>query len=230
MADLILLYGTRFLLYNRLIFFLMSLTPVLVLNVNAYAIQQKNILVFGDSLVQGYGLPESQGFVHQLQELVAKGNPDIKLINGGVSGDTTSGGLSRLEWALAPDIHGIVLSLGANDMLRGIPPELSKLNLEKMLFEFEKKQLPVLLVGIEAIENFGQTYKNNFDNIYPALARSFDILYYPNFLSGILRFPETEVLNYLQADNIHPNEKGVALIVEDILPFIQSLVEELNDE
>ena len=182
------------------------------------------VLILGDSLVQGYGLPEMDGFVPQLEKhLIDKGS-GIKLINGGVSGDTTAGGLARLDWSLTDDIEGVVLSLGANDMLRGIPPEHSKENLNNIIQKIQGRELPVLLVGIRSIENYGKDYKYSFDNMFIELAKDFDIIYYPDLLSPILNLQRSQFREYFQADNIHPNAKGVSLIVEDISPFILKLV------
>lgn len=209
---------------NKLIvFFLIIFCPITGSSFSEHP-QHVTVLILGDSLVQGYGLPEMDGFVPQLEkELIDKGL-GIKLINGGVSGDTTAGGLARLDWSLTDDIDGVVLSLGANDMLRGLPPEHSKENLNNIIQKIQSRKLPVLLVGIRSIENYGKDYKYSFDSIFVELAKDFDIIYYPDFLSPILNLQRSQFMEYFQADNIHPNAKGVSLIVEGISPFVLKLV------
>jgi len=178
------------------------------------------VLALGDSLTAGYGLANGEGFTVQLQaELRARGH-NVEIINGGVSGDTTTGGRARLDWALADQPDAMILALGANDGLRAIDPQLTRENLIVMLEQLQEKQLPVLLVGMLAPPNLGKPYEQAFNTIYPELAERFDVVFYPFFLDGVAAQP---ALN--QADGIHPNPDGVALIVQRMLPFVERLLE-----
>lgn len=178
------------------------------------------ILAFGDSLVAGYGLPKGAGLPAQLEQaLRARGWP-VSVINAGVSGDTTAGGLSRLDWSLAdgPDI--VILALGANDMLRGVDPGDSRANLDAMLQRLKQANLPVLLVGMYAQRNLGPEYREAFEAIYPALAEKHDVPLMPFLLEGVAMEP---ALN--QDDGIHPNAVGVEVIVGNMLPYLTPLLE-----
>ena len=128
-------------------------------------LENSRLIIIGDSLIQGYGLPKDKGFVNQLQKKLLEKKVNILLINGGVSGDTTAGGLSRIDWSITDDINAVAISLGANDMLRGIPPSFSKENLSKIIMKVKENNLPILLIGIKSIENYGKEYKNEFDAV-----------------------------------------------------------------
>jgi len=178
------------------------------------------IVVVGDSLTAGYGLQRDQGFVSQLQaKLIAEGY-DVELINAGVSGDTTSGGRSRLDWSVGPETDGVILELGANDMLRGIPVKSSRENLDAMVTGLKKRKLPVLIAGMLASPNLGKEYGKEFDAIFPDLAKKYDTLFYPFFLKGV-----AGDISLNQPDGMHPTNEGVAVIVENILPFVKELIE-----
>lgn len=182
------------------------------------------ILAFGDSLVAGYGLPRGAGLPGQLQKaLRAKGWP-VTVINAGVSGDTTAGGLARLAWSLAdkPDI--VIVALGANDMLRGVDPADSRANLDEMLQTLKRRGLPVLLAGMYAQRNLGPEYREAFEAIYPQLAEKHDVALMPFLLEDVAMQP---ALN--QADGIHPNAAGVDVIVGNMLPFLTPLLERVAD-
>jgi len=183
------------------------------------------IAALGDSLVQGYGLPPEHGFVPQLQSWLDVHEIDATVTNAGVSGDTTAGGLSRVDWTLTPDVDALIVALGGNDALRGLDPAVSRENLHGILQVAAQKDIPVLLVGIAAPANYGAEYKTEFDANYPALASKFDTLLYPSFLSVLLsRSDQAETLRTLmQGDAIHPNKDGVSLIVEDIAPMVVRL-------
>ncbi|MBV1866753.1 MAG: arylesterase [Marinosulfonomonas sp.] len=183
------------------------------------------IAALGDSLVHGYGLVPENGFVPQLQSwLDAQGVAAI-VTNAGVSGDTTAGGLSRVHWTLTPEVDALIVSLGGNDALRGLDPAVSRENLRGILQVAAQKDIPVLLVGIAAPANYGDGYKSDFDAIYPTLASEFDTLLYPSFLGVLLSRPDraATLRNLMQNDAIHPNAKGVALIVDDIAPSVTQL-------
>ena len=186
---------------------------------------QKTLLIIGDSLVQGFGLPQEDGFVRQLNKKLIDDGMKVHLVNGGVSGDTTAGGLARLDWSITNEIDAVVVSLGANDMLRGLPPKHSKSNLKKIIQKLRDRNLPILLVGIKSIGNYGSDYKAKFDNIYYDLAKEFDLLLYPDLLSPILNKEDVNLADYYQSDKLHPNAAGVHLMVEGIKPFLADLIE-----
>lgn len=187
------------------------------------------IAALGDSLTAGYGLAEEDGFTTQLENwLVARGN-DVTVLNAGVSGDTTAGGLARVDWTLTSDVDAVIVELGANDFLRGLPPEEARKNLDGILGKVAARNLPVLLAGIPAPANYGASYKEAFDAIYPELAQAYDALYYPNFLIGLGR-EIPEIRKRVQSDGLHPNAEGVQLIVEDIGPLVEELLETVNDQ
>ncbi len=198
----------------------------------AHATEKKEnyrLIIIGDSLIQGYGLPKEKGFVNQLQKKILEKMDHISLINAGVSGDTTAGGLSRTDWSITDDINAVAISLGANDMLRGIPPKFSKENLSKMILKIKDKNLPILLIGITSIENFGPEYKNEFDLMFSELSRKFNISLYPNLMAPVIE-NENELSNYLQEDMLHPNEKGVEIIVQAILPTFIDFIESFSEK
>lgn len=173
----------------------------------------KTILVFGDSLVAGLGLADADGFVAQMQAALDKAKLGVTLINGGVSGDTTATALDRLDWALGDNPDGVLLELGANDMLQGIPVDTIRGNLEAILSKLAAKGLPVFMAGMHANRGLGADYATAFDALYPALASQFGATLYPFYLDGVALDPK---LN--QSDLMHPNAKGVAIIVGRMLP------------
>lgn len=185
------------------------------------------VLAFGDSLTQGYGLAQDEGFVPQLQKWLQDKGLDVVLVNGGVSGDTTAGGAGRIGWSLSEDIDAVIVALGGNDLLRGIEPAQTRANLDKILAEITGRDLPVLLVGQAATGNFGQAYKTEFDAIFPSLAEAYDVPLYPLFLGPLeaIGDRQTVLATYLQQDATHPNGAGVALIVGAMGPAVESLVE-----
>ena len=174
------------------------------------------IVGFGDSLMAGYGLQNGESFPDRLQAaLKAKGH-DVVIANAGVSGDTTGGGLSRLDWSVPEGTDLVILELGANDMLRGIAPELVEKNLDTMLASLRKRGVPVLLAGMRAAPNLGPDYQARFDAIYPRLAQRYEAILYPFFLDGI-----AADRTYLLEDGMHPNAGGIDRIVARILPFVE---------
>ncbi len=178
------------------------------------------ILDFGDSLTAGYGLAPDQAFPPRLQAALQRRGIETRVVNAGVSGDTTAGGLARLDWALADKPDLVILALGANDALRGIDPAAVRGNLDKMIRRIETTGAKVLLVGMLAPPNWGEEYKTEFDRIFPDLARTYSVPLYPFFLEGVAMKPE---LN--QPDGLHPNERGVAVLVDRIAPVVARLVE-----
>jgi len=178
------------------------------------------ILALGTSLTQGYGLPPGTEFPVQLQAALKKRGIDARVINAGVSGDTSAGGLSRLDWSLADHPDAVIIELGSNDMLRGIAPSETEKNLSAILKKLKAAHVRVLLTGMKAQHNLGAEYVQAFDAIYPRLARQYDVLFYPFFLDGVALNPK---LN--QADGMHPNPQGVKVIVSRILPLVMKLIQ-----
>jgi acyl-CoA thioesterase-1 len=178
------------------------------------------IVAFGDSLVHGYGLPEGEPFPAQLEAaLHARGYDAVEVVNAGSSGDTSDSGRSRLSWVLSDSADAAIVVLGANDALRGIDPAVTRKNLDAILAALQEKGIATLLAGMKAPRNMGQDYVAEFDAIYPELAEKHGVLLYPFFLQGVAQDPD---LN--QSDGIHPNAEGVAVIVENILPKVESLI------
>ena len=185
------------------------------------------VVALGDSLVHGYGLEPEQGFVAQMQAWLDRQGLDVELVNAGLSGDTTSGGLARLDWALGDDADALIVSLGGNDILRAMPPALARSNIREILARATARDLPVMLVGIVVPPNYGATYQSEFDAIYPELADEFDTLYYADFL-GVFTQSGDRAATYqrwFQPDGLHPNAEGVARIVEDMGPVVKALTD-----
>jgi acyl-CoA thioesterase-1 len=177
------------------------------------------ILDFGDSLTAGYGMAATQAFPARLEAWLHERGIAARVVNAGVSGDTTAGGLARLDWALADKPDLVILALGANDALRGIEPSAVRDNLDKMIGKIKAGGAKVLLLGMLAPPNWGEEYKRDFDRIFPDLARLYQLPLYPFFLEGVAMRPE---LN--QPDGLHPNERGVAVLVDRIAPLVADLI------
>ena len=206
-----------------------ALIGILTIVADFAAAEPVTIAALGDSLTQGFGLPAEQGFVPQLERwLVAKG-ADVQLINAGVSGDTTAGGLARAAWTLTPDVDAMIVTLGGNDLLRGIDPATSKANLKGILEAADSANVEVLLVGMQAPGNFGPEYKAAFDGMYPDLAEGFDTLYMESFFEGLGTGDLSAARKYMQADGIHPNAEGVTKVVEAFGPRVLELIELAKD-
>lgn len=191
--------------------------------------EQITIAALGDSLTQGYGLLQGEGLVPQLSGwLTANGHP-VTVINAGVSGDTTAGGLARADWTLTPDIDGMILALGGNDMLRGIDPAVSRANLDGILQVAQQKQVAVMLVPMRAPGNFGPVYKQNFDRMYGELAAKYGVVLAAGFFDGLPENTPANIREFMQADGIHPNAKGVALIVDSLGPTVLEFVQNIDN-
>jgi acyl-CoA thioesterase-1 len=197
--------------------------------VMAGAAQAETVTVaaLGDSLTQGYGLLPEEGFVPQLQAWLQAQGADVTVVNAGVSGDTTAGGLARVAWTLTPEVDAMIVALGGNDLLRGLDPAVSRENLTGILEAAEAAGVDVLLVGMEAPTNYGPEYKAAFDGMYGALADAFGAALYPSFFQGLLTDGNMEAAraSLMQGDGIHPNPEGVARIVADMGPAVLALVE-----
>lgn len=177
------------------------------------------IVALGDSLTAGYGLEIGASFIGQLQAALKANGDDAVIVNAGVSGDTASDGFARVDWSVGADADAVIVELGANDALRGVDPAVTRDALDKLLARLGQRGLPVLLAGMRAPPNLGRDYGAQFNAIYPDLAAKHDALLYPFFLDGVAARPE---LN--QADGIHPNQAGVAVIVERMLPSVEALI------
>jgi acyl-CoA thioesterase-1 len=177
------------------------------------------IVAFGDSLTAGLGLPADAAFPAQLQAALAAKGQAVEVVNAGVSGDTASGGLARLDWSVPDGIDAVILELGANDMLRGVEPKVTREALDAMLSRLKARGIPVLLCGMLAAPNLGADYARAFNAIYPELAAKHDVLLYPFFLDGIAADSR---LN--QRDGLHPTQAGVAAIVKRIMPKVEALI------
>jgi len=177
------------------------------------------LVALGDSLTAGYGLPASQAFPTRLQAALKAAGHDVVIENAGVSGDTTSAGLARLDWSVPDGTDGVILELGANDMLRGLDPAIAEKSLDTILARLKQRGIPVLLVGMQAAPNLGAAYKQRFDVIYPRLAEKYGVRFYPFFLDGVAGQPS---LN--QPDGLHPTAAGVDLIVARILPAVEGFL------
>jgi len=177
------------------------------------------IVAFGDSLTAGYQLPPEAAFPVQLQNALREQHPDVTVANAGVSGDTSRGGLSRLDWAIDDKVDAVILELGANDALRGIDPKLTEQSLDAILQKLGERNVEVLVAGMLAPPNFGEDYAASFNPIYARLAEKHDALLYPFFLEGVAADP---ALN--QPDGLHPTTEGVAVIVKNILPHVEELI------
>jgi len=193
---------------NFTIFFFLSIF------VNIAYSKSLKVVVFGDSLIAGYGLLKEDGFVNQLQNKVNYSKINLKLINSGVSGETSTGLYNRFKWVLEEEYDAVIVSIGANDALRGIDPKTTYKNLENILIHLKKNKIPTMLIGMKAPSNLGKKYVNEFNAIYPTLSKKYNVFFFPFFLKDVALEP---TLN--QTDMIHPNKKGVVKIIENIFPY-----------
>ncbi|WP_428644623.1 arylesterase [Roseibium sp.] len=193
--------------------FLLSCLPI------AAAAADLKLVVLGDSLSAGYQLAPGQGFPEQLQQALDEKGYSVEVVNAGVSGDTTSGGLSRLDWSVGPDADAVIVELGANDALRGISPELTRRNIAEITQRLQGRGVEVLLAGMLAPRNLGPDYAEAFDPIYADIAKTHQVLLYPFFLEGVALDPGLNL-----SDGMHPNAEGVAVIVKNILPKVEALL------
>lgn len=222
-------YGAAFMEYKVLRVFcsrvsslakiLLILTVATLGSRDVAAAELFRIVGFGDSLMAGYQLNTGEGFPERLQAKLEQLGYDISVTNAGVSGDTTSGGLSRLDWSVPDGTDLVILELGANDMLRGLMPEVTEQNLEKMILRLKERGIEILLVGMYAAPNLGADYIRRFDSIYPRLAEKHGLPLVPFFLDGVVTNA-----NLLLSDGMHPNAEGVDRIVENVLPVLEPLV------
>ena len=184
--------------------------------------EQVQIVGFGDSLMAGFDLAPGEGFTDRLQSALRAKGHDVVVANAGVSGDTSSGGLARLDWSVPDGTKLVILEIGANDMLRGIDPLMIEDNLDKMLARLKERKIPVLLAGMLAAPNLGHAYGEAFGTLYPRLAQKYRVPFYPFFLDGVAGNPALQL-----EDKMHPNAKGIDEIVERILPAVEKAIKAL---
>ena len=204
---------------------LTGLLVLILLSLQAAHAAPVRLLVLGDSLSAGYGLPHAEGFEAQLAAALHAGGLDVRIIDGAVSGDTTAGGLARLDWALADGADAVIVELGANDGLRGVDPRDTEANLAAILDKLASLHIPVLLSGMYAMPNLGPDYARAFRAVFDRLGRRPGVLYDPFFLEGVATVP---TLN--QPDGMHPNAPGVAHVVARLLPLVERLLAEAHTE
>ncbi|MFZ3582181.1 arylesterase [Loktanella sp. DJP18] len=185
------------------------------------------VAALGDSLTAGYGLEQDAGFVPQMQAWLDAQGAEVTLLNAGVSGDTTAGGLSRVEWTLTPEVDGMLLALGGNDYLRGLDPQVSAANLDRILEKAQMAEVPAMLVGLQAGTNYGADYADAFNGMYADLAATYDVPVYPDWFAALRGVDRPK---YLQDDGVHPNAAGVKLIVAAMGPAVLDFVETLSPD
>nr|WP_230530572.1 arylesterase [Microvirga roseola] len=182
-----------------------------------------HLVALGDSLTAGYGLPQDAAFPEVLERALKARGHNVEITNAGVSGDTASGGLERLEWSVPDDTDGVILELGANDMLRGIGPAVTRKAIDTIVQRLKERNIPVMLAGMYASRNLGPEYTAKFDSIYPDIAQKHDLVLYPFFLEGVVGNPALNL-----PDGIHPTAEGVEKIVERILPTVETFLARIS--
>ena len=207
------------LFFKLLLMFILTATSAFANSATSVPV---TVLALGDSLTAGYGLEQDESFPVQLEKGLLSAGYAVKVVNAGVSGDTSAGGLARIEWALADRPQIVVVELGANDALRGLDPAQTRTNLDQIIARLNRAGCRVILAGMQSPRNLGPDYNNTFDQIYPNLAKRYELLFYPFFLEGVATDP---ALN--QVDGIHPNSAGVRLIVKGLQPLVALAIDEL---
>ena len=207
-----------------------AIIHLIILTAPTFCLSDPKVFILGDSITHGFGLPEEEGLVNQLSNWFSNNGTAVSFINGGVSGDTTAGGLERLSWSLTEDISAVIVALGSNDVLRGFPPEITKENLSAIIDIAQGNKVPVLLIGTYAPGNYGEEYKSNFDAIFTDLAEEKNIAYIDSYLKPLLDKVSKgkDVMHLLQADGLHPNPNGVRVVVEYISPQLLKFLQETN--
>jgi acyl-CoA thioesterase I len=205
---------------------LRNLTAAVLLTTAAVQAETVTVAALGDSLTAGYGLDQGDGFVPQLQSWLRDQGADVTVVNAGVSGDTTAGGLARVGWTLTPDVDVMIVALGGNDYLRGLDPAVSRANLDAILAAGQEAGVAMLLVGLEVGTNYGPAFKRDFEMMYVDLAEAYQIPLFPDMFAGLRAEGTTQsaIQRFMQPDGIHPNAEGVGLIVAAIGPAVLALV------
>ena len=213
-------YTHRYNLFARVLKrWIVTAVTFLISSTAVYSDTAPRLMILGDSLTAGYGLPQNQAFPVQLEAaLRARGNA-VTVINAGVSGDTTAGGLARLDWALASKPTHVLVELGANDMLRAVDPDVTRKHLDAIIEKLKSRGIKVMLAGMYATPNLGKLYTDNFRALFTDLSQKHAVMLYPFFLSGVAAVPRLNL-----EDGMHPNGSGVAVIVERMLPSIEKFL------
>jgi acyl-CoA thioesterase-1 len=200
---------------NKIIESLFSVL-ILILFVNtSFANNPVRIMLYGDSLMAGYGLAQNENLAEELNRNLQMNENTFSILNASISGNTSKNGLSRIDWSLGDNPDIVILCLGANDVLRGISPELTMANLDSIINKFIKNGSIVILAGMLSPENMGSEYQNKFDSIYPKLAKNYDLIFMPFLLEGVALDKK-----YLQSDYKHPNKLGIKIIASNLLPYV----------
>lgn len=210
--------------FKAVVGFFAALAITALLSAGAARAAPVRLVGFGDSLMAGYQLPANDAFPVRLEAALREKGHDVEIANAGVSGDTTSGGLARLDWSIPDGTQGVILELGANDALRGIPPAETEKNLDAMLARLKERGIAVLLVGMLAPPNMGPDYAERFNGIYARLAGKHGAALYPFFLDGVVTKAELQL-----EDGMHPNAEGVAVMVRAMLPAVEAFLASLED-
>ena len=190
---------------------------------NVYAENSLKVMLYGDSLMAGYGLPQNENLTSELTRNFKESNPSLTFINASISGNTSKNGLARVDWSLGDKPNIVILCLGANDMLRGLDPALVNNNLDVIITKFKKNNAIVILAGMLSPESMGPDYQSAFDSIYPELSKKHNLIYMPFLLDGVALEKEL-----LLADYKHPNAKGVEVIATNLNPYINEAISRLK--
>ena len=201
-------------------FFICLMMTLLFTNVNAQ--DPTKIMLYGDSLMAGYGLPQKDNLASELSREIKSNDSTISFINASISGNTSKNGLSRVDWSLGDNPNIVILCLGANDMLRGLDPSLTKNNLDSIINKFINNNAIIILAGMQAPESMGPKYKKEFDAIYPDLSAQYNLIFMPFLLKGVALEKEL-----LQADFKHPNAKGIRVMADNLNPYILQAIDQL---
>ena len=201
-------------------FFICLMMTLLFTNVNAQ--DPIKIMLYGDSLMAGYGLPQKDNLASELSREIKSNDSTISFINASISGNTSKNGLSRVEWSLGDNPNIVILCLGANDMLRGLDPSLTKNNLDSIINKFINNNAIIILAGMQSPESMGPKYKKEFDAIYPDLSAQYNLIFMPFLLEGVALEKEL-----LQADFKHPNAKGIRVMADNLNPYILQAIDQL---
>lgn len=208
---------------NYILKLILTITLITLFLTKITLSKQINIIILGDSLIAGYGLLEKDGFVKQLEKQIQYTNDKVTFMNGGVSGETSYGLKSRLNWLMEDNFDGVVIATGSNDALRGISTITIKNNIDFILSKLKSLKIPSMLIGMRAPENMGTQYVTSFNQIYPSLSKKYNTSFYPFFLLDVALKPK---LN--QKDMLHPNKDGVKKIVKNISPSILTFIESIK--
>ena len=184
------------------------------------ALAKPKVVVLGDSLAAGYGLAPGESFPERLQDALDAAGVEATIVGAGVSGDTTTGGLARLDWSVPTDADAVIVELGGNDALRGVPPARTRANIETIVSRLKERGAAVLLAGMMAPPNMGADYQQEFDGLFADVAKRSEVGFYPFFLDGVAADPALNL-----PDGIHPNARGIDVIVQRILPSVKALIE-----